>query len=130
MLEYWYMLAKPTKLSKAKLRTKADRLASQFYRTKTPYCELQGLDSISCGGNIQWCHVYSRSHLHIRYESFNNLILCQGHHRFYTTNPIEWVRTLEKHYPERLALAEQNRYKIHDKIDYDYWIDLFTVQSN
>jgi hypothetical protein len=31
---------------------------------------------------------------------------------------------LEKHYPERLALAEQNRHKL-AKVDYLYWIERF-----
>jgi hypothetical protein len=61
----------------------------------------------------------------MRYEPYNHLILCFAHHKYYTHNPIDWVRVLEQHYPERLALAEQNRYK-HAKVDYQAWIDRFT----
>jgi hypothetical protein len=60
----------------------------------------------------------------MRYEPYNNLVLCQGHHVFYTFHPVEWVRTLEKHYPERLNLAEANRYKF-AKVSYEHWIEFF-----
>src|SRR5664279_1950398 len=107
------MIAKPKKKpSKTALKNKADILASQYYRALTPHCELSGLDGIQCGGILNWAHIFSRAILHMRYEPYNHLILCQGHHTFYTYHPIEWVRVLEKHYPERLNLASLNRYKI------------------
>ena len=124
---YTIMLEKPKKVSKAKLRIKADTLASQYYRAITPHCEAQGLDSINCGGGLQWCHIFSRSVIHMRYEPYNNLVMCAGHHTWYTHNPIEWTRFLEKNYLERLSLAEAQRYK-YDKIEYEYWINFFKTQ--
>jgi hypothetical protein len=118
------LLAKPKKVSRTALKKKCDILASRYYRAATPYCELAGLDGIRCGGPLQWCHITSRSVVHLRYERYNNLILCAGHHSFYTRQPLDWIRTLEEHFPEKLALVEQQRYKF-SKIDYEAWIDMF-----
>jgi hypothetical protein len=122
------VLAKPKKPTKAALRKKCDTLASRYYRALTPYCELAGLDGIECSGPLAWAHIVSRSVLHMRYEPYNHLILCNsGHHWFYTHNPISWVRVLEKHYPERLQLAEANRDKF-AKVDYLAFLDRFTTE--
>lgn len=118
-------LAKPKKkVSKAKLKAKADALASAYYRAETPYCELSGRDQIICNGPLQWMHLYSRAILHMRYEPYNKLIGCAGHHFWYTNHPIEWVRFLEMHFPERLEQAEANRYKVW-KVDYEIWTKHF-----
>jgi hypothetical protein len=121
------LLAKPKKKpSKTALKAKCDTLASKYYRAFTPYCELAGRDTITCGGGLQWAHIIGRANLRLRYEPFNNLILCAGHHRWYGLHPIDWVRILEREYPERLALAEQHRNGI-AKLDYTFWIDRFTT---
>lgn len=122
-------IPKPKKLSRTALKAKCDKLASAYYRNLTPYCEAAGLDSISCGGGLQWCHIFGRAILHMRYEPYNNLIMCAGHHRWYGLHPIEWTRMLEKHYPERLALAEFNRYKFNEKLDYQDFIDRFSTKN-
>lgn len=123
-------LPKPKKQkSRGSLRNKTDWLASAYYRAETPYCELKGLDTIQCGGGLQWMHLFSRAILHMRYEPYNKLVGCQGHHLWYTHHPIEWVRILESHFPERLAEAEENRYK-YWKVSYDDWIRRFTDQSS
>jgi hypothetical protein len=119
------MLVKPKKPTKSKLKEKCDLLASAYYRAETPYCELKGLDAIQCGGGLQWMHIFSRSILHMRYEPYNKLVGCQGHHLWYTHNPVEWVRFLEANFPERLAQAEAHRYKLW-KVDYEAWIDHFS----
>ena len=138
-------ILKPKKpLTKTKLKEKCDRLASLYYRRETPYCEARGLGAytwkttpegeellyplaIQCSDNLQWAHIYTRAILHIRYEKYNNLILCSGHHIFWTYHPIEWTRFLEAYYPDRLAEAEANRYKFW-KVDYEYWINFFDYQ--
>lgn len=120
-------LTKPKKKpTRGKLKTKCDWLASAYYRAQTPYCEAAGKDSTQCGGGLQWCHLFSRGILHIRYEPYNNLIMCQGHHLLFTYRPIEWTRFLERHFPDKLAEAEANRYKF-SKVDYDAWISHFKV---
>lgn len=118
------MLKKTKKIPKSVLKKKCDMLASLYYRTLTPICEAEGLDNIRCGGGLQWCHIFSRAIVHMRYEPYNNLIMCSGHHTWYTHNPIEWTRFLEKNFLERLSLAETQRYK-YDKTDYEYWINFF-----
>jgi hypothetical protein len=119
------MLAKPKKPTKSKLKAKADILASAYYRSMRPYCEAAELDDVKCGGGLQWAHIFSRSILHMRYEPYNHLILCAGHHLHYTHNPIEWTRFLEANFLIRLAAAEANRYKV-GKVDYEAVIAKFT----
>ena len=120
-----HMIAKPgKKVSKTSLKKKADTLASRFYRAETPFCELAGKDSIHCGGNLQWMHIFSRSNLRLRYEPYNKLVGCQGHHVWYTHNPVEWVRFLETHFPERLSEAELHRNEL-AKLDYNEVISRF-----
>lgn len=118
------MLAKGKKVNKSSLKKKCDTLASKYYRAETPYCELKDKDGVNCGGSLQWAHIFTRGIVHIRYQPYNKLVLCAGHHRYYTSKPIEWVRILEKEFPDRLQLAEENRYK-YEKVDYDYWINHF-----
>jgi hypothetical protein len=89
---------------------------------------MQGLDTIKCGGNLAWCHIIGRANLRLRYEPFNNLIMCSAHHVFFTHRPLDWIRALEKHYPERLPLAEFHRDEI-VKIDYQAWIAKFSTSS-
>lgn len=118
-------LPKPKKKpTRGKLRTKCDWLASAYYRARTPYCEAKGNDATQCGGGLQWCHLFSRAILHMRYEPFNNLVMCQGHHLFYTHHPIEWTRFLEANFPEKLAMAETVRYEF-GKVNYIEWIEFF-----
>lgn len=105
-------------------KKKTDILASKFYRAQTPYCELAGKDFIHCNGNLQWMHIISRNALCIRYEPFNKLVGCTGHHVWYTHNPVDWVRFLEKNFPERLHQAETHRWDL-TKPDYEAWQEKF-----
>jgi hypothetical protein len=116
------------KVTRSQLKKRCDALASKYYRQQTPYCEARGLDLIRCGGVLQWCHIFSRSNLRLRYEPYNKLIMCQGHHSWYTHNPIEWTRFLERHFPERVSEAELHRNE-YQKIDYPAWIELFKGRS-
>lgn len=118
------MLAKPKKIPISKLKAKADALASAYYRALTPYCQAEAALGMRCGGNLQWCHLFSRAILHMRYEPYNNIIMCQGHHFRFTHNPIEWTRFLEAKFPNKLQEAEANRNKF-GKPDYQEWIDFF-----
>jgi hypothetical protein len=116
-----------TQQTRSQLKKKCDRLASLYYRAETPFCEARGLDGVNCGGPLEWAHIFSRVILHIRYEPYNKLILCSGHHRYHTNKPIEWTRFLEKHFADRLAKAEAVRYG-YAKLtvaDYQAWIEYF-----
>lgn len=112
------------KSTRTKLKLKADTLASLYYRAETPFCELAGKDTINCGGNLQWAHIFGRANMRLRYEPYNKLILCAGHHRWYGLHPIEWVRALERWFPERLAEAEVHRNE-YLKPDFEALIEKF-----
>lgn len=119
-------LEKPKKPDLKKLKKKCDLLASAYYRRETPYCELAGKDHVRCGGVTQWMHIISRSNLRLRYEPYNKLIGCQAHHVFYTYNPVQWVRFLEAHFPDRLALAEAHQHEVMKPFPYQEWIETFS----
>jgi hypothetical protein len=87
---------------------------------------MAGRDKIACNGVLQWAHIIGRANLRLRYEPYNHLIICQAHHVFFTHNPLDWFRILEREYPERLTLAEQHRQEV-IKIDYAAWIERFST---
>ncbi len=122
-------IPKPAKSPRKSLQKKADTLASRYYRTLTPYCEAADRDTgINCGGGLQWCHILTRAILHMRYEPYNHLILCAGHHVYWTHSPDLWTKFLEQHFPERLTLANQNRNRL-SKVDYRQFIDRFSTEA-
>lgn len=53
-------------------------------------CELQGVDGVRCGGSLQAAHGFSRRYLGTRYVLLNGWALCAGHHRYYTSAPLQW----------------------------------------
>lgn len=107
---------------------KADTLASKYYREKTPYCEAQPFHEHECKNGLQWCHVYRRAYKAIRYEWYNNLVMCGGAHMYFTHNPEEWYIFMQTYYPERWELATKNRHNtINFNVDYyQSWINEFT----
>lgn len=112
------------KSSRSQLKKKCDILASKYYRAETPYCELAGKDHVTCSQQLQWMHLITRSNLRLRYEPYNKLVGCGGHHMFYTMNPVDWVRFLERWFPDRLAEAEAHKNEI-GKPDYEALIEQF-----
>ena len=86
-----------------------DVTASLYYRQRTPYCEAKGLDHLECKGSLQWCHVFSRRYKSIRYEPYNNLVMCSAHHVYYTHRPEEWAVFMIEHFSKRWELARDNR---------------------
>lgn len=114
--------------SKSQLKRRCDKLASAYYRREWPFCELQGKDTINCGGPLQWMHIVGRANLRLRYEPFNKLIGCAGHHVWYTHNPDAYREILRKWFPDRLAEAEAHRNE-YVKIDYEAWIEHFQASD-
>lgn len=142
-MSYEY-IQKPTHEDKSALMDTADALARRYYKLETPYCEARSIGAypwktdyfedfliepiaISCGGQLEWAHIFTRGVKHLRYEPYNKLILCTQHHRYWTHHPVEWTRMLEAYFPDRLAEAEANRYKFW-KTDYRGWIKYFREQ--
>lgn len=112
------------------LRNKADSLASSYYRNQTPYCQAQAFSNIPCKGILNWCHIYSRSVSRLRYEPYNNLIMCAGHHLYFGYHPVEWVDFCDKHFPEKINEARKHRYEYFKPTaeHYDAWIRHFMLQ--
>lgn len=65
----------------------ADRLFSLSIRAINE-CEID--DGKPHTGNLQCCHIFSRSYHAIRWDPRNAVSGCQGHHTFYTHHPEEW----------------------------------------
>lgn len=86
---------------------KADTAASLYYRARTPFCEAEGLDTKICKGGLQWCHIKSRGNLRIRYEPYNHLVMCSGHHVYYTKRPAAWEIMVATEFPERWELINE-----------------------
>lgn len=90
-------------------RNKADKLFSLKVRERG-YCELAGVDTISCGGAHQCAHIIGRRFYSIRWDEDNSLCLCAGHHVYYTHNPEAWRAILDETWPGRYdRLLERSR---------------------
>lgn len=85
------------RVSKARLRTRdLDKLARDAVFARDSIC-------MKCGkvGNLQWCHVYSRRYLSMRWDPDNSMVLCAGCHLWWHHKPLEAARWFELIYPER-----------------------------
>lgn len=107
---------------------KADTQASLYYRSKTPYCEAKDKDDIKCGGVLQWAHIMSRGNKRLRYEPLNHLIMCAGHHVYYTHHPYEWALFIEEQFNDRHEFVKEHR---HEYVQanaeyYQGWLNRFT----
>lgn len=116
---------------------KADKIVSLYYRSQTPYCEAKGLpheykkDTIRCTSVLQWCHVFSRRYKGIRYEPYNNIIMCSAHHSYFTVYPEEWAIFMALNFPEKWKLASENRNR-HCNATVEYFksiIEAFTTNG-
>jgi hypothetical protein len=74
-------------LCKTHATEEADRLFSLAVR-EVGYCEVN--DGKPHNGNLQCCHLFSRSYKAIRWDRRNALSGCQAHHTYYTHRPVEW----------------------------------------
>lgn len=104
------MKRKP-KTERQKQVEKADGLARQIVRSRG-YCQLAGKDRIRCGGVLQWAHIVGRSNYRLRWELWNALCLCAGHHVYYTHHPLEWFEIVALEFPEEWAQIQQHRNEI------------------
>ena len=97
--------AKPKKVSKTYLRTKADKLISLYVR-KLGYCQIKGKDTVHCSTVLQDMHIVTRGTTPLRYDLTNHLCGCSGHHWYYTNNPKKWQALMEAYFPKRWAYIE------------------------
>ncbi len=110
---------KPTKKA---LKGKADKLFSELIRRKG-YCELKGLDNITCAGSLQTMHIKSRGNLNLRYDEKNALCGCSGHHIFYTNNPFQFFELIRTKFPERYEYLNERKGKLATNFDYEEIIE-------
>lgn len=63
--------------------------------------------------HLQWCHIFSRRYLSLRWNPLNSLVLCAGCHLWQHHNPLESSRWVEQAIgpfaADRLRLAMQFR---------------------
>lgn len=92
-------------------------------------CELGGVDKVRCGGGFQWAHIVGRSNYRLRWELWNALCLCAGHHVYYTHHPWEWQELIREHFPESYELISSHRNELFDG-DYDRIIEQLREQAD
>ena len=82
------------KTERQKIISKLDKVTAQVIKLRDDYtCQ-------RCGGKphpqgCHWAHIYSRTSHKMRWDLLNNLVLCNGCHRFWHANPIDaenWFR--------------------------------------
>lgn len=100
------------------LRRKADALWSELVRRRG-VCEAAGVAGVQCGGVLQAAHGFPRTYYPTRWTPLNGFCICAGHHRWYTSHPIEWLSFMNERLG-KLPLEELSRIaRFHaGKVDY------------
>lgn len=70
-----------------------DELFSKLVRS-VGVCEID--DGRPCSGVLQCAHGFSRRYHAVRWDRRNAFSACQGHHFYYTNNPLQWDDFLHK----------------------------------
>jgi len=73
---------------------------------------------------MEWCHLKSRGIKVLRWNPDNALCLCNTHHRWFTQNPDEWYRWVEKKYPGRWDKLNKI-IQTEPKPDYERWLKYY-----
>ena len=116
--------------SKTSLRNKADKLCRAWFHAaeECVACKVpisQAPACFSCGGNLEWCHLVSRSVGVLRHHPLNAIPMCSAHHRYFTQRPLEFWEFVEKTMPgrsQRLKDLEREIRTSYSKPDYEFWI--------
>lgn len=102
---------KSSKPTSKQYKKKADDLARAMVRSRG-VCELRGKDRVKCNGVLQWAHIVGRGNHRLRWETWNALCLCAGHHVYYTNHPDKWFwDIIPKHFPEQHVLIQKHRHE-------------------
>lgn len=100
---------KPRKVKKKYDQKEADRLFSLLIRHRG-HCEAVGKDEIKCGGTLQCAHIIGRANKKLRFDSYNALCLCAGHHYWYTNHPHQWFWNLiPQHFPLQFEYVKRHQ---------------------
>ena len=95
------------KFNRTKAKNKLDKLFSLRIRS-VGKCQLAGLDNVRCSQVLQCAHIIGRANLFLRWNPFNALSLCSGHHIYYTYHPEGWRGMMQKFYNESYVWLLQN----------------------
>jgi hypothetical protein len=52
-------------------------------------------EMLTCGDQLQWCHVYTRKYKAIRWDERNCVCMCATHHMYFTMRPLEFASFME-----------------------------------
>lgn len=83
-------------------RTQLDAIFSQVVRTAANCCQahdvpvLNGGEWVGCHGELECCHVKTRSYKMLRVEPLNVVSMCSRHHAWFTMNPASFGDFMEK----------------------------------
>lgn len=58
-------------------------------------CEALGIAGVNCGGVLQAAHGFPRTYLKTRHVLLNGFCICAGHHRWFTSHPLEWTQFMQ-----------------------------------
>ena len=102
------------KISKKKLKARADKLFSERIRSRR-ICQLLEEDHIECSGVLQCAHIIGRSNHRLRWDEENALSICQAHHFYYTNHPWEWQELIKTLWHNKYDYLNSVRNEIWDK---------------
>src|SRR5436190_20985059 len=76
-------------------KAEADKMWCAEVRAKGE-CEARGMFGVKCGGALQAAHGFPRTYLRTRHIMLNGFALCAGHHRWFTSYPIQWTAFMQE----------------------------------
>ena len=107
--------------SKSKYRKEVDKLFSLQVR-EFGRCEKCGKQS-----GLQTAHIYSRSNLHLRYDTKNVLCLCSGCHLKAHHEPADFIEWVDHRFPTRLDYLRVEKNKLETNFD---WANKYNELKN
>lgn len=78
-------------------RDQLDTIFSDVVRFAVSGCEAHGVRRrdgsqwvTSCSGELECCHIHTRRISRLRHDPDNVVVMCSGHHAFFTQYPLYW----------------------------------------
>lgn len=102
---------KPKKVKQGIIIRKKDKEFSLKVR-ELGYCQLKGKDKIRCSEVLQCAHIVGRANRRLRWDIWNALCICAGHHWWYTNNPESWRDIIEREFPVSWRYINEHRNEI------------------
>ena len=105
---------KVKKIKKSTLKNKADKMFSNYIRS-VGVCQIAYKDKIKCTNTLQCMHIIGRANHNLRWDTWNALCGCSGHHMYYTSHPWEWTELIKTYWPDRYKYLNEHRNEVWDK---------------